>query len=101
VIHLDNCPIHTSRVSTNWLEEHDIIRIPQPSYSPGLALSDFDLFPTAKKSSNGFSWLTRTRFFESLQAILSSLDHEQLYAVFQAWARRVQEVSEGNGGYVG
>jgi hypothetical protein len=31
---------------------------------------------------------------------LNGLDHEELNAVFQAWVRRVQEVSDGNGDYV-
>jgi histone-lysine N-methyltransferase SETMAR len=49
VIHLDNCLMHTSRVSTDWLEEHDIVRMPQPPYSPNLAPDDFYLFPTVKE----------------------------------------------------
>jgi histone-lysine N-methyltransferase SETMAR len=44
VIHLDNFSVHTSRVSTEWLEEHDRRRMPQPPYSPDLAPSDFYLF---------------------------------------------------------
>jgi hypothetical protein len=28
VIHLDNCFVHTSRVSTDWLEEHSILCMP-------------------------------------------------------------------------
>jgi hypothetical protein len=31
VIHLDNCSIRTNRVSTDWLEEHSILRM---SHSP-------------------------------------------------------------------
>jgi hypothetical protein len=49
VIHLDNCSIHTSRVSTDWLEEHDIFRMPQPLYSSDLPYSDFYLFPIVKE----------------------------------------------------
>jgi hypothetical protein len=36
-----------------------------------------------------------------MQAILSGIDLEELNKVFQAWVRRVQEVSEGNRDYVG
>jgi hypothetical protein len=49
VIHLDHCSIHTSRVSTDWLEEKDIVRMPQPPYSHDLVPSDFHLFPTVKE----------------------------------------------------
>jgi hypothetical protein len=41
VIDLDNCSIHSSRVSTDWLEEHDIVRMLQQSYSSDLAPRDF------------------------------------------------------------
>jgi hypothetical protein len=34
VIHLDNCSVHISRASRDWLEEHDMRGMPQPSYSP-------------------------------------------------------------------
>jgi histone-lysine N-methyltransferase SETMAR len=54
VIHLDNCSVHTSRVSTNWLEEHSILRMPHPPYSPDLASSDFYLFLTVNEK---FEWI--------------------------------------------
>jgi hypothetical protein len=41
------------------------------------------------------------QFLESLQAILRVIDREELNRVFQIWVRRVQEVSEANGDYVG
>jgi hypothetical protein len=41
------------------------------------------------------------QFFESLQAIMRGIDRNELNTVFQAWIPRVQEVSEGNGDYVG
>jgi histone-lysine N-methyltransferase SETMAR len=41
VIHFDNCSIHTSRASRDWLDEHDMRRMSQPLYSPDLASSDF------------------------------------------------------------
>jgi hypothetical protein len=62
IIHLDNCSIHTSRVSTDWLEEHDIVPISQPFYSPNLARVTSTCFRQSNKNSNGFSWLTRTSF---------------------------------------
>jgi hypothetical protein len=41
------------------------------------------------------------QFFESRQAILTGIDQKELNRVFQAWVQRIEEVSEGNGGYVG
>jgi hypothetical protein len=49
VVHLDNCPAHTSRISTDWLEKHSIPRMPHSPYSLDLAFNDFYLFPTVKE----------------------------------------------------
>jgi hypothetical protein len=100
VIHLDNCSVHTSRVSTEWLEEHDMHRLSQPAYSPNLAPSDFYLFPTVKERLERIQLADEDQFFESLQEILDGLDHEELNAVFRTWVRRAQEVSECNGDYI-
>jgi hypothetical protein len=51
VIHLDNCSIDTDQVSTDWLEEHSILRMPYPPYSPDLAANDFYLFLTVKEKT--------------------------------------------------
>jgi hypothetical protein len=49
VEHLDNCYVHTSRASTDWLEERSILRMPHLPYSPDLAPSDFYLLPTVNE----------------------------------------------------
>jgi hypothetical protein len=49
VVHFDGCSVHSSRISTDWLEEHSILCLPHPIYSPYLAPSNFYLFPTVKK----------------------------------------------------
>jgi hypothetical protein len=54
-----------------------------------------------KEKLEGIQVADEDQFFESLQAILRGINREELNKVFQAWVRRVQEVSEGNGGYVG
>jgi hypothetical protein len=41
------------------------------------------------------------QFLGSLQAILRGIDQDELNRLFQACVRRVQEVSEGDGDYVG
>jgi hypothetical protein len=101
VVHLDIYSAHTSQASRDWLEEHDMRRMPQPPYSPDLAPSDFYLFPTVKEKLERTQVADEDQFFESLQAILRGIDREKLKRVFQTWVQRVQEISEGNGGYVG
>jgi hypothetical protein len=59
-------------------------RMPQPPYSPDLAPSDFDLFPTMKEKLERTQVTDEEQFFESLQAMLTALDREELNRVFQA-----------------
>jgi hypothetical protein len=54
VIHLDNCSVHISRASADWLEEHGIRRMSHPRYSSDLTPSDFYLFLTVKEKLERF-----------------------------------------------
>jgi hypothetical protein len=65
VIHLVNCSIHTSRVSIDWLEEHDIVRMSQLPYSPDLASRDFYLFSTVKEKLERIQLADENQFFSS------------------------------------
>jgi hypothetical protein len=67
VIHLDNGSIYTSQVSTDWLEEHNILPLRHPSYSSDLALSSFYLFPTVKEKFERIQLADEDQFFECLQ----------------------------------
>jgi hypothetical protein len=68
--------------------------MPQPPYSPNIAVTECYLFPTVKEKLERIHLTAENQFFDSLQAILSGLDHEELNAVFQAWVPRVQEMVE-------
>jgi hypothetical protein len=101
VVCVDNCSVHTSRRSTDWLEKHDLHRMPDQPYSPDLATCGLYLFSTVKEKLERIHLADEDQFFECPSGVVKSLDQQQLNRVFQAWVRRVQEVSEGNGGYVG
>jgi hypothetical protein len=94
VVHFDNCSVHTSRASTDWLEEHGIRRVPYPSYSCSLASSDFYLFRTVKKRLERIQVADEDQLFECLQEVLKGLDQQELNRVFQTWVRRIQQVSQ-------
>jgi hypothetical protein len=82
VIHLDNCSVHTSQVSTEWLEEHDMRRMSQPPYLPDLATSDFYLLSTVKERLERTQLADEDQFFGSLEAILRGIDQEELIGYF-------------------
>jgi hypothetical protein len=70
VVHLDNCSVHASQVSTDWLEEGGIRRMLHPPYSPDLVLSDFYLFLTVKEKLERIQLADEDEFFECLQEVL-------------------------------
>jgi hypothetical protein len=59
------------------------------------------LFSTIKEILEWIHLADENEFLECLQGVLRGLDQQELNRVFQASVHRVQEVSEGNGGYVG
>jgi hypothetical protein len=94
MIHLDNCSVHASRASTNWLRKHNMRRMPHPPYSSDLPASNFYLFPTIKEKLERIQVADDDQFLECLQEILRGIDQEELNSVFQVWIRRVQELSQ-------
>jgi hypothetical protein len=74
VTHLDNCSVHTSRASIEWLEEHGMPRMPQPPYSLDLAPNDFYLFLTVKEKLQEIALRDKDQLFECLIEILAGLD---------------------------
>jgi hypothetical protein len=85
----------------DWLKRRGIHRMPDQLYSPNLATSDLYLFSTVKEKLDRIHLADEDQFFKCLQEVLRNLNQQELNRVFQASVRRVQEVSEGNGRYVG
>jgi hypothetical protein len=75
--------------------------MPDQVYSPNLATSDLYLFSTVKEKLKRIHLADEDQFFECLQGVLRGLNQQEFNRVFQAWVGRVQEVSEGNRGYIG
>jgi hypothetical protein len=100
VVSADNYSVDPSRDSTDWLEKNGIHCMPDQSYSSNQAPSDLYLFSTVKEKLERIHLVDEDQFFECLQGVLKGVDQQELNHVFQAWVCRVQEVSEGNGGYI-
>jgi hypothetical protein len=65
MVHLDNCSVHASRASIDWLDEYGMRRMPYQSYLPNLARVISIYFIQWKKNSNEFRWLTRISFLSA------------------------------------
>ena len=57
----DNARVHTCKVAMDAVERNGYELIPHPAYSPGLAPSDFFLFPNLKKDIRSFPVWWRSR----------------------------------------
>jgi hypothetical protein len=66
VVSADNCSVHKSRGSTDWLEKHGIHRIPDQPYLPNLATSGLCLFSTVKEKLERIHLADEDQFFECL-----------------------------------
>jgi transposase len=62
MLHHDNAPEHTSLLIREFLAKNETKVVPQPRYSPDLALVDFFLFPKFNSTLKG-------RRFESTEKI--------------------------------
>jgi hypothetical protein len=60
VVRVDNCSVHTSTVLTDWLEEHEILRMLHSFCSSDLASVTYTCFLQWKKYSKAVRWLTKT-----------------------------------------
>jgi hypothetical protein len=74
--------------------------MPQPSYSPDFAPSDFYLFPTVKDRLERTHTVDGDDLFEQLFEILRAIAVDELERVFTARIDRVREVSEGDGDHI-
>jgi hypothetical protein len=65
-LHLDNCRIHRSKASENFVAEKSIVQVPHLSYCPDLAPSDFWLFGHMSEIQRSelelvFHWIERVQ----------------------------------------
>jgi hypothetical protein len=106
-LHLDNCRVHFSNVTEQFITQNQIFRVPNPPYSHNITPSDFWLFGHVKNSLefSGILWPAGRTFDESEQcreaitAFLDEIQPSELEVVFSHWAERVRCVLENNGDY--
>jgi hypothetical protein len=55
LLHHENMPTHTSLKTTEFVTNNNMVIIPHPPYSLGLATCDFALFPKLKMKLKGLS----------------------------------------------
>jgi histone-lysine N-methyltransferase SETMAR len=85
LLHYDNAPAHTSLKTTECLTNNNMVIVPHPPYSPDLAPCDFVLFPKLKMKLRGRRFGTVSDIQRESQAVLDSIQGNDLHGAFEAW----------------
>ena len=90
----DNARVHTCKVAMDAVERNGYELIQHPAYSPGLAPSDFFLFPNFKKDIRGLHFRSVTAVEEWVNGKDPDFFSSGLMAVEHRWSKRI--TLEGN-----
>jgi hypothetical protein len=63
---MNNAFVHNYGMTTNFLADHNMMRLQHPPYAPHLAPSDFYLFPTVKEELKGIEMVDQEDLFYRL-----------------------------------
>ena len=91
----DNTPVHNSILVTDYLSKMGIKTVPQPPYSPDLALCDFCLFPKLR----GYRHETIEEMKEAVMRVIDTLTQEEFHGAFQKLLERYNKCIAAKGDY--
>ena len=98
-LHQDNALVHNSILITEYLTKIGIKTVPQPPYSPDLALCDFWLFPKVKEKFRGCHYETIEEMKEAVTKIIDTLTQEDFAGDFQKLMERCNKCIGAGGDY--
>ena len=98
-IHLDNSPVHKSKLTTTVIENSDFNRLPYPLYSPDLAPSDFSLFGYLKDHLSLQNCTDPFELQSTITNFLTNLPANWFELVWDEWDKRLRWVIENSGKY--
>ena len=93
--HQSNAPVHNSILARDYMTKMGIKTVPQPLYSPDLALCDFCLFPKLR----GCRYETIEEMKEAVTKLMDSLTQEDFDGAFQKLLERYNKWIAAGGDY--
>jgi hypothetical protein len=84
----DNAPNHTSLKTTEFVTNNNMVIVPNPPYSPGLAPCDFASFPKLKMQLKGRRFETVSNIQKESQAALDSIKGNDFHGASEEWGKR-------------
>ncbi|KAA6359827.1 MAG: hypothetical protein EZS28_044646 [Streblomastix strix] len=98
-IHFDNATSHNAKLTTQHLDDNEIIRIAHPAYSPDLSPLDYFLFDYMKEKLKGNSFKTAEEAVDAGTKILYEIPRKMLKSSFDNWSTRALYVNTNGGKY--
>ena len=100
ILHHDNAPANRAVNTNEFLANHNIPSLPQPSYSTYLNPCDFFLFPQLKRTMKVF----RFDYIEDIQANatrqLRTITKIDYHMCFRQWQERLNKCVQAQGHYL-
>jgi hypothetical protein len=88
LLHHYNTPAHTFLKTRGFMINSNVIIIPDPPYSSGLASCDFALFPKFKMKLKGRRFETVSDIQRESQAVLDSIKENDFHGAFEALKKK-------------
>jgi transposase len=98
IARMDNCSIHRSGATEDYIKQNNVMRLRHPPYAPGFAPSDFYLFPSIKEKLKNIRIVEEDALFHRLQELLNEIPIKELRKAFDTCINRLLDVSQGDGG---
>ena len=94
--HQDNTLVHNYILVTDYLSKIGIKTVLHPTYSPGLAPSDFCLFPKLR----GCRYETTEEMKEAVTKVIDTLTQEGFHEAFEKLLERSNKCIAAGGDYL-
>jgi histone-lysine N-methyltransferase SETMAR len=97
--HLDNCRVHFSKTTQQFVSGNHILHVPHPPYSPDLAPSDFWLSGHVETALVGQRFEEPEELLEAVTEFLNEIQRSELELAFSHCLELVRWVLANNGEY--
>jgi hypothetical protein len=100
IVHADNASPHTTKMTSQFMEQNSMQKAPHPTYSPDLAPFDFYLFGYVKQLLSGCRFADQDSLLQVDSGILVCIEKVTLESVFHNWMERLCQCSATGREYV-
>lgn len=99
LVHFDNAPAHTAKVTLDYLASHNLKTMDHPPYSPDLAPCDFWLFSRLKRSLRGRRFADEDEVEEAVNEYFETITKGEWLECFKMWQKRMERCIQVQGDY--